>query len=105
MVAVGFHQIPGLESGEVAIISYSMSDEFTHISQAEDRIKDRSSTASTDKLESDEVLMELEFDDGRSSLMDIIDDLSTELKEFTVPDLDTREELEEDKNWGEGAFP
>ncbi|KZS07449.1 Uncharacterized protein APZ42_028820 [Daphnia magna] len=74
MVAAGFHQIPGWESGEVA--NESMPDEFTHIapSQAEDRIKDRSSTASTEKPEND---------------------LSTVLKELTVPDLDTQEELEE----------
>ncbi|KAK4007362.1 hypothetical protein OUZ56_012522 [Daphnia magna] len=39
----------GWESGEVA--NESMPDEFTHIapSQAEDRIEDRSSTASTEK--------------------------------------------------------
>ncbi|KAK4003758.1 hypothetical protein OUZ56_005513 [Daphnia magna] len=74
-----------------------MPDEFTHIapSQAEDRIKDRSSTASTEKPESDEVFIELEIDDGGSSLMDIIDDLSTELKKLTVSDLDTQEELKE----------
>ncbi|KZS04125.1 Uncharacterized protein APZ42_032962 [Daphnia magna] len=95
MVAAGFLQIPGWESGEVA--NESMPDEFTHIapSQAEDRIKDLSSTASTEKPESDEVFIELEIDDGGSSLMDIIDDLSTELKELTVSDLDTQEELEE----------
>ena len=40
------------------------------------------------------VFIELEIDDGGSSLMDIIDDLSTKLKELTVPDLDTQEELE-----------
>ena len=85
MVAAGFHQIPGLESGEVA--NESMPDEFTHIapSQAEDRIEERLSTASTDKPESDDVFIELEIDDGGSSLMDIMDDLSTELKELIVP--------------------
>ncbi|XP_045034068.1 uncharacterized protein LOC123475452 [Daphnia magna] len=69
MAAAGFHQIPGWESGEVA--NESMPDKFTHIapSQAEDRIEDRSSTASTEKPKSNEVFIELEIDDEGSSLI------------------------------------
>ncbi|EFX72066.1 hypothetical protein DAPPUDRAFT_111143 [Daphnia pulex] len=79
MVAAGFDQISGWESGEMA-----------NESMQENQLP--SQTEAAEKPDSEEVFIELEID---GSLMDSMDDLAAELKQFAVQDLDTHEELEE----------
>jgi hypothetical protein len=51
-----------------------------------------SQTEAAEKPDSEEVFIELEID---GSLMESMDDLAAELKQFAVQDLETQEELEE----------
>jgi hypothetical protein len=89
MVAAGFDQIPGWESGEIANESMP---EFIHTTPLQSENQLPSQKKAAEKPDSEEVFIELEID---GSLIDSMDDLAAELKQLAVPDLDTQEELEE----------